>query len=105
MIRFKFERRPQSAKQTWFEIKEVILIIGSVDVNIEAMKQFCRRLNDRLAMFDDQEKRKAMEALKVRVVVEPEGLRSLTELPMELVPQLATRFLCERRGILPAAAS
>lgn len=93
-----------TTKLTWTEIKEVILIVGAVDVDVEGVKQFGCRLNDRLAMFGDQEKRKAMEALKVRVVAEPEGLRLLTGLPMEL-SQLATRFRCERRGILPTAAS
>jgi hypothetical protein len=73
-------------------------------LDVEEVKQLCRRWNDRLAMFGYEEKRKAMEALKVRLVVEPEGLRSLTELPPEL-SQLSTRFRCERRGILPKAAS
>jgi site-specific DNA recombinase len=86
-------------------VKKVDEIRGAVDVDIEGVKQFCSRLNDRLAMFGDQEKRKAMQALKVKVVVEQEGLILLTELPAELISRLATRFRCERRGILPKAAS
>jgi hypothetical protein len=33
-----------------------------------------------------------MEALKVRVIVESEGLRLLTELPTELIDVSSTRF-------------